>query len=196
VLALWTIAGAAYFVLTPHHAVPRYVAHAGVVFFVLCFIYADIGDSAASASTLPALSLGANTTTTSPPFFYRTALYLSLSLVDIYLFRPLFQQENERLLFCKYGAVLLGAWPLCLLFWIVLGGAQLLKHLSSASEHHHNNNNNNNNGGAETFSMMMLSSSSAPALPPPNNNKVPVDLDLMEAFRLAKQQHMGAKGAV
>ena len=190
ILGIWTLCGGAYFFVTPQQNVPRGLVHSTVLVLVLCFIYADIG-MAGPVSLPPSIT---NSSTTSPPFFYRTALYLSLSLVDIYLFRPLFQQENERLLFCKYGPVLLGAWPWCLLFWALLCTAQLLKHLTF---HHQLTNSAAQPDAAplagQHHTLNIPSASSIPSQP--SCSKVQ-ELDLMEAFRLAKQQHMGAKCAL
>ena len=171
ILGLWSLCSAAHVFLA--YNLPKPLIHLLVLCFVMGFMYADM---ASPQTTHGALLVGTNHSNPSQaamqslPFFSRTAFYTSLVLVDIYLFRPLFQQENERLQFCKYGAVLLASWPWCLLFWFLLASVQLARLLTSSS-------------GEPPGS----SSSTQPT-----NVQ---DMDVMEAFRLAKQQHMGSKGA-
>jgi hypothetical protein len=292
VLGIWTFLGSAYVIASV--LVPRPIAHACAFILALLFIYADTsngnGGGGGSMMITSQQQQGVSFTTVSfnqtllltntilvvPPlsFFFRTTLYVILALVDIYLFRPLFQQENERLLFCKYAPVLLGSWPWYIIFGLFLGTAQLVKHLrliklphysqisynssssgsnhsqqssgaviggtngssqncyqttsnnnmgsSSSAQHYHHNDgastlvqhNNNNN----TFTIPILSSSSSTCsssnimmtgahhhhhVPSSSSatsssfgiHKNVQELDIMEAFRLAKEQRMGAKGA-
>ena len=202
VLALWTILGFAYLLVSPN--VPRPIVHVCAFTLALLFIYADTG------ALTPILMLPQMNQTLlpvpSPPghvaFLSRTLLYVTLALVDIYLFRPLFQQENERLLFCKYAPVLLGSWPWYVIFGLFLGTAQLTKHwrlldsrpgaapssLSVSAAHHNHHHHAQESAVASSSSSLFapISSSSSTSIQ---------DLDIMEAFRLAKEQHMGGKGA-
>jgi hypothetical protein len=233
ILALWTLLGCAYVLCA--QLVPRALAHACAFTLALLFIYADAGSGGAITvamnQTLAGMSQQQQPLQQPLSFFSRTTLYVLLGLVDIYLFRPLFQQENERLLFCKYAPVLLGTWPWYIVFGLFLGTAQLAKHLrllkipsvssstlssgaggaaatAAASGGMYN-------GGHSYFSHPQqhsgdctLSSSNnstavsaiPPILLPPASafgsaHKSIQELDVMEAFRLAKEQRMGAKGA-
>jgi hypothetical protein len=284
VLALWTVLGAVHVLLMPV-GVPRAAVHACAFTLALLFIYADTGSATALATaTNGVLNQTLFLPLPSPPlpfsFFLRTTLYVLLSLVDIYLFRPPFQQENERLLFCRYAPVLLGSWPWYFVFWLLLGMAQLTRHVrlhsptnnsqssSSSTSHSGGNHNNLKHARASPVSQgqssaishhphLSCSSSSSSSLPlySSNHHHLPLpfqnpsaalhmhhttaaaaaaasayhphsnssssssshaaelgmqsqvaasssgavhhhqELDIMEAFRLAKEQHMGAKGA-
>jgi len=216
IFALWTLFGS--FVLLLPSAAPKPLVHAVALCFFLAFIYSDLQSGAGmlyqesnNNSTTAYLHL----TPSNPPlsslsYFLRATCYVSLVLIDIYLFRPLFQQENERLFFCKYAPVLLSSWPWCLGFWVFYGMVQVFKighqlqpmppiqpnttssssssaglsanslDFQSLLSHGHMLNNTN----AQSSSM---EPSSAPA--------ALHDMDVMEAFRLAKQQYMGSKGA-
>ena len=160
VLAFWTLCSGCY-QLAPF-SVPRPLLHLLTLCLLLGFIYADLGQPLAG----PLAPANSTALPHAAGFYARTSFYVSLAVVDVYLFRPLFQQENERVLLGKYGPVLLAAWPWCLGFWLLLAGVQGLK-------------------AAQT----MRPSAKAPA-------SSVQDLDVLEAFRLAKQQHMGTKGAI
>jgi hypothetical protein len=280
------VLGAVHVLLMPV-GVPRAAVHACAFTLALLFIYADTGSATALASaTNGVLNQTLFLPLPSPPlpfsFFLRTTLYVLLSLVDIYLFRPPFQQENERLLFCRYAPVLLGSWPWYFVFWLLLGMAQLTRHVrlhsptnnsqssssSSSTSHSGGNHNNLKHARASPVSQgqssaishhphLSCSSSSSSSLPlySSNHHHLPLpfqtpsaalhlhhtaasaaaaasayhphsnssssssshtaelgmqsqvaasssgavhhhqELDIMEAFRLAKEQHMGAKGA-
>ena len=224
ILALWTLLGAAYLLLGSTY-VPRPLAHACAFILALFFIYADSSTSSSSSVTstnpLPLITMlnqtaassgsaAAPTTTLHVSFISRTMLYVTLALVDIYLFRPLFQQENERLLFCKYAPVLLGSWPWYLCFGFMLGTAQLAKHWhvldkssssstsSSIGGGHYNTNNNHHHHHHHHHHNTDISSSSSSSMTPASascTSQSIQDLDIMEAFRLAKEQHMGGKFA-
>ena len=145
-----------------------------------------------------------NAMPTSISFFSRTFFYTSLVIIDAYLFRPLFQQENERLSFCKFGAVLLSSWPWCFLFWGFLVAIQATKAFYQMQPAVTPPSSSSSTSSSLPSSYISPMGSSAP-MPPShpannnNNNNSPVvsvqDLDVMEAFRLAKQQYMGGKGA-
>ncbi len=60
-------------------------------------------------------------------FYLRNLFYSILILTDSYSFRPLFQQENERFFFCKYGAILFSYWQFATLFFCVMIAVQILK---------------------------------------------------------------------
>lgn len=61
-------------------------------------------------------------------YFLRNLLYIILILVDSYSFRPLFQQENERIFFCKYGAILFAYdWQFTALFFGCMLAIQILR---------------------------------------------------------------------
>jgi hypothetical protein len=164
VLGLWTFCSACCILFFPH--VPKPAVHVLSLSFVLCFIYADLDHQLPLIGAPSNGTAGINSSSvaqpSSLPYFSRSALYLSLVILDIYLFRPPLQQENERLLFCKFGPVLLGAWPWCILFWLALASVHLAK-------------------------LPLLQQAPQPAATGGQ------ELDLMEAFRLAKQQHMGGK---
>jgi len=164
ILACWTLCTALHFILVQYN-IPQFCIHLLTVAFVMAFIYADL-----QPGSMPILQNATGTVhiTHSISFYGRTACYTSLSLVDAYLFRPLFQQENERFMFCKYGPVLLASWPWFMVFWIFLSGVQI-------------------------FRVLTVSSASSPAIIATGGAAVQ-DLDVLEAFRLAKQQHMGSKG--
>jgi len=169
ILAFWTLCTTVHLLLAQYH-IPHYCIHFFTLCFVMAFIYLDLQPSGNPQQAMGLVNVTiAAQTTHSLSFFARTGCYTSLSLVDAYLFRPLFQQENERLFFCKYGPVLLASWPWSVVFWVILGGVQVFRGLQL--------------GGTMTAS---------PPPPPPSGIQ---DLDVLEAFRLAKQQHMGGKGA-
>jgi hypothetical protein len=184
ILGLWTLCSATYLLIAQQ--APKPLVHAVAFAFVVAFIYWDLGHPLSPVQSFVLYNHSAPLPSVAAPpsisFFARTALYLSLSLVDVYLLRPVFQQENERMLFCKYGPVLLGAWPWCLGFWVVLAALQLLKRQQTA-----------------TLAASLSACQAPPALSssssPPDTHLNVHDLDVMEAFRLAKQQHMGGKGA-
>jgi hypothetical protein len=265
VLGIWTLLGFVHVLFAQR--VPRLLAHASTFVLALLFVYADAGGFIApsSSANVTQTSVIATTGSLLPlpfSFFSRTTLYVLLGLVDIYLFRPLFQQENERLLFCKYAPVLLGTWPWYIVFGLFLATAQVAKHWgllklagvastwqqgasnssstsATTASSYSNGSNNSSNGGGGSYAHMFhgnsgggggsnaeqQSSSSSSLLllsaqqpPPPlsacgNNHghnshsshaplftsgagvKSIQDMDIMEAFRLAKEQRMGPKGA-
>lgn len=198
VLAVWALCSGGHLMLSAMHQIPRALVHAATLALFLAFIYADLKPSPA---IMPGAAAGSNNDTavllfnspqpsSSMVFFSRNALYTGLVTVDAYLFRPLFLPENERLFFCKYGPVLLAAWPWCLFlggFFAVLQGVRAFHHPFAHEE-------------------PSLSACSHSTSKPPHANaflfsshssKVDnvQELDVMEAFSLAKQQHMGSKGA-
>ena len=195
ILALWALFSAVY-LLVPYH-IPKPCIHLAALFFLLSFIYTDLGlllgavspsqgNATHSGSPMPPLQPA---TISSLGFFARTAFYTSLIIVDVYLFRPLFQRENERLLFCKYGPVLLGAWPWCLIFWIFLLGIQAIKFFQPFQR-------------AQAPTSLLPTTTHHGAAPPPlsttSNGAAGMmvqDMDVLEAFRLAQKQHMGSKAA-
>ena len=207
ILALWTFCSAL-FGMVPFQ-VPKPWLHLLTLLFLLTFIYFDLGQplfihhyqsnnnnniNIHNISILIATApLPMNYSSLS--FYARTSFYTFLVLIDIYLFRPLFQQENERMLFCKYGPVLLASWPWCFVFWIFFVCMQCLQFFQPNFMHLQPK---TSLGGASqhpTSSLPINSSNLISSTTTSMMSCAAQDLDVLEAFRLAKQQHMGSKGA-
>lgn len=152
-------------------------------------------------------------------FFLRCVMYNVLVLVEAYTFRPTMQLENERYFFCKYGALLLSQWQVGVAIFFILLAAQILKLTQSiecgvpegteeAMMDNNNNNNNHQKHGHGFHEQSQFHPRLAEAvmhdgnLPPFHAaggisimpTPGPVDSDVMEAFRLAKQQYTAHHG--
>lgn len=137
-------------------------------------------------------------------FYLRNILYCFIILIDTYVMRHdnMAQKENERIFFCKYGILLFISWPIAIVLFccfcciIVSRNMDCDTFLSTSPVNSmdiwnpnrsqeitlDNNNNINNHNDA------------IPMLPTPSS--ATMDLDVLEAFKMAKQQynlHHGGK---
>lgn len=155
-------------------------------------------------------------------FFFRCIMYIVLVLVEAYTFRPIMQQENERHFFCKYGALLLSQWQVAAAIFLILLASQILKitqtmecagDADGAEGGGPLEKSNSHTNGIAFHECSLLKSTSGLKMPEtivmhdvnhtpfhvPGGisivpNAGPVDSDVMEAFRLAKQQYTAHHG--
>lgn len=156
-------------------------------------------------------------------FFFRCIMYIVLVLVEAYTFRPIMQHENERHFFCKYGALLLSQWQVAAAIFLILLASQILKishtmecagDADGAEEGTLEKSNSHTlPNGIAFHECSLLKNTSGLKMPETiimhdvNHtpfhvaggisivpNAGPVDSDVMEAFRLAKQQYTAHHG--
>jgi hypothetical protein len=125
-------------------------------------------------------------------FYIRALFYNILVLVDSYTLRPSFQHETERLCICKYGAVLFSQWQLAIIVFLSLLAVQLLKihrYSDCSFGKHHVWLDSAPEQGPPASAHGPLDTESDAVKPHATNSELPPDLNVMEAFRMAKEQY-------
>lgn len=130
-------------------------------------------------------------------YWIRNMCYTLLLLVDSYTIRPLFQQETERIFVCVYGTVLFSPWYLSLLLtfcFSVVQGLKVFRIIDMDLE-----------GQIMSYSVDAyeepneLTHEDSPSTETKQTEEGGCDvskLDVMEAFRMAKQQYTNTNSSL
>jgi hypothetical protein len=131
IFVIWGICGSIYIAVIPSQKTSsrefyRFCTH---IVTVLIFVSLLSTDATAGEPLVITNSTAIiiTVTDTSQYYWIRNMCYTLLVLVDSYTFRPLFQQESERVFLCKYGAVLFSPWYLSLILTLCFSVVQGLK---------------------------------------------------------------------
>jgi hypothetical protein len=151
-----------------------------------------------------------NNSSQSCHFFLRNILYSVLILCDSYSIRPHFQLETDRYFMCKYGSVLFAPWQFavilfgCFIISLIIVIFQLRNEDTEIKEKNQQNihdvtlNFNDNNillKGSHLIPIINVDMQDSISKVLPSADDVNIaDLDVMEAFRMAKQQYSSNHG--
>ena len=210
-LVAWGICGLIYIFISNtsntalNKTIQRNMVHALSFLFFISYVALKSSDiPTAPDKVLNQLLLQNNTldhiqnfnTMQSSQFFFRSILYTLVVLIDAYTFRPLLQQESERLFICKYGAILFSQWQVAFVLFSLFIITHLMKifnhHLDITStehsdsthkafEHHHQDT-------PQVFLNLLVNTKEDCESTVPLSS-APVDSEVIEAFKMAKQQY-------